>query len=969
MIRLNTLGTPTLQRDDGPTGAGATQRRPLAVLALLAVAGERGMTRDKIIAYLWPERSDERARHVLAQTLYALRRDSGAEVVLGTSDLRLNPATIRSDVAEFEAAVARGDADHAAALYGGAFLDGFYINEASDFERWAETERMRLRALARLAFERAARDASARLDHHRAVEWWRRVATLDPLDGPAVVGLIQALAAVGDRSGALRHASVYEALAHEELGVPPDAAVSALVEHLRTSVTPVSVRRDPEYWPHQSLTPSSLTLHDLTDGAGEAERDVPAGRRQVRGWPRRAVAPATAMVLALAALAALGARAILNGRASGAGAKTLVSAVGAVRDYSGSDSSGIARALTDMLATNLARVPNVLVVSNARIYEILGRQQRGGELAAQLSSAARQAGAVEIVEGTLFRHRGEVLRFDVRRVDLATGAIRKAYSVEGTDPFELVDRATAEFASDVSPGQAANLRIAEVTTRSLVAYRFYEQGLHAYYQQNDVPSARRLFLAAFAEDSTFAMAEYYVANCETLLGIPTAVDRFAHAARLADRSTDRERLLIRATAGYYWNEPSSRTSAESLATRYPAEPDGHFLLGQALTWGGDFLAGVPHLRRVVEMDSSSLRGASQGCRACNALDAMVTSYWLADSMAASERVAREWTRLQPGSPRAWAALSWLLSCQGRDAQARDAIRMSNQLTGTGDSWRTDVLAAIRGGDFAAADSILGRPGFDEREGDALWFQTLSLRYQGRLADALAITRQRRRHEPATSRAATMRLAEAIVLFEMGRFREAAAGFDVIAATPSFRPELAARIARDRAWNLTHAATALAAGGDIAAVARLADSIQYLGAMSNYGRDQRLHHYVRGLLLRTRGQLPEAAEELRRGIFSLTDGYTRNSYELARTLLALRRPADAIAILRPAFHGSLQGSNTYITHTELHETIAHAFDEAGQPDSAAVHYRYVVRAWAAADAPFRARWESARTRLAVLSHGN
>ena len=966
MFRLKTLGTPALERDDGQPGTGATQRRPLALLALLAMAGERGMSRDKLIAYLWPERDEERARHVLAQTLYALRRDlSGAEVVLGTADLRLNPDAIRTDVAEFEAAVARGDADRTAELFGGPFLDGFYINDAPEFERWLETERSRLSARARLAFERAARDASARRDPHRAVEWWRRVANLDPLDAQAAVGLMEALAAVGDRAGALRHARIFETLVGEELGATADSPVSALVERLRTSVTLAAVAASVQA-DEQSARDTTAPAPGPAGADPAREPAVLERRRLLHRLPLRAVMPATAT---LVALAAVGVRLILADRAGPAADQTLVSAVGAVRDHSGSDSSGIARALTDMLATNLARIPNVRVVSNARIYEILGRQNAVGELSAQLSIAARQAGAAEIFEGTLFRQRSGVLRFDVRRVDLATGAIRKAYSVEGSDPFELVDRATAEFASDVSSGQAASLHIADVTTRSLVAYRFYEQGLHAYYQQNDVHAARRLFLAAFTEDSTFAMAEYYVANCETLLGIPTAVDRFARAARLAERATDRERLLIRAMAGYYWNEPSFRVLAESLATRYPAEADGHFLLGQALTWGGEFLGGVPHLQRVVEMDSSSLRGASSGCRACNALDAMVTAYWLADSMAAAERIAREWTRLQPGSHRAWSTLWGMLLYQGHDEQARDAIRMSNRLQGTEDSWSTDVLAAIRRGDFVAADSILGQPGLDEREGDAPWLRAVSLRYQGRLQDALAVARQLRRRGAGGTGLAVPGLAEAIVLFEMGRFREAAAAFKGIAATSSLRPELGARIARDRAWNLTHAATALAAAGDTVAVALLADSIQHVGAMSVYGRDQRLHHYVRGLLLRARGQLPEATEELRRGIFSLTDGYTRNSYELARTLITLRRPADAIAILQPAFRGSLLGSNTYITHTELHEAIAQAFDEAGQPDSAAVHYQYVVRAWMAANAPFRARWEKARARVELLRQSN
>jgi tetratricopeptide (TPR) repeat protein len=348
------------------------------------------------------------------------------------------------------------------------------------------------------------------------------------------------------------------------------------------------------------------------------------------------------------------------------------------------------------------------------------------------------------------------------------------------------------------------------------------------------------------------------------------------------------------------------------------------------------------------MDSSSLRGASESCRACNALDALVNAYWLADSMAAAERIAREWTRLQPGSPRAWSVLQAQLMYQGREEQARDAMRMVSRLQGTESYWPREFLTAIRRGDFVTADSILRRPGIEH--GNTLWFSTLSLRNQGRLQDALVAAREMRLSQRGATAAGVVSLPEAIVLFDLGRFKDAAAAFDVIAATPSVEGETSERIARNRAWNLTHEATALAAAGDSAAVRLLADSIQRVGAQSMYGRDQRLHHYVRGLLLRARGQLPAAVDEFRRGIYSLTDGYTRNSYELARSLLALHRPDEAIAVLRPAFNGSIQGSNTYITHTELHELIAQAFEQIGQPDSAATHYRYVVRAWASRTRP-------------------
>ncbi len=980
MIRLKAFGTPTLRCDETPLGPGATQRRPLALLALLAVAGERGLSRDKLIGCLWPEREEERARHVLAQTLYALRRAlPGAEVVLGTSELRLNPEAIRSDVTEFESALAAGDVEQAAALYTAPFLDGFYLNDAPEFERWAERERVRLAQRARAALERAARQAAARGDAQRAVEWWRSLARLDPLDARAALGLMEALAAAGDRAGALQHARVHEVLLREELDVAPDPAVSALAERLRTSAPPAVREARPADPPAPGEAPGApaVAAAPATTAPPGATPAVEVGARPMGGEvaqgsarPRQALARRRVVVSVATSLVVLvpSALTILAHRTGAAPGGLPVVAVGAVRDYSGEDTSGMARALTDMLSTNLARLPNLRVVSNARMYELVGQTRAAGERAAQLAGAARQAGAGEIVEGTLYRLGSGVIRFDVRRVELATGAIRKAYSVEGADPFELVDRATGEIAGDLGPEPPAALHVADVTTRSLVGYRFYEEGLQAFYQQNDLAGARRLFLAALGEDSTFAMAEYYAANCEYLLGIPSGEDRYVRAARLAERATERERLLIQAMAADHWNRPSYFAMAETLAARYPTEPDAHLALGQGLVWAGDFLASVPHLRRVVAMDSLSLRGATISCRACEALNLIVIAYWLADSIPAAERSAREWTRLQPGSRRAWGTLAGMLVYGGRDLQAREAIRMERRLEGSEVSlWQIEVIMDLRSGDFAAADSILERRMREEPASEAAWYRTFSLRYQGRLREALALAR-RMPKEPGVAPPSSGAVAEAIVLADMGRSREAAQAFEGIAAAIGGRPELRARAARDQAWNLTQAATALAAAGDTATVARLAERVRQLGAMSLFGRDPRIHHYVRGLLLRARGKLPEAAAEFRRGIFSLTDGYTRNSYELARTLLALHRPAEAIAVLQPAFRGSMQGSNTYITHTELHELLGQAFEAAGQPDSALAHYEYVARAWAGADPPLRARGDRARARLGALRAG-
>ncbi|MFL5418958.1 MAG: hypothetical protein ACJ78Y_23370, partial [Myxococcales bacterium] len=74
---------------------------------------------------LWPDSDEEKARRVLAQTLYSLRRDLGAEeLIVGTTDLRLNTEMVVTDIGEFSALVERGDLRRAASIYCGPFLDG-----------------------------------------------------------------------------------------------------------------------------------------------------------------------------------------------------------------------------------------------------------------------------------------------------------------------------------------------------------------------------------------------------------------------------------------------------------------------------------------------------------------------------------------------------------------------------------------------------------------------------------------------------------------------------------------------------------------------------------------------------------------------------------------------------------------------------------------------------------------------------
>jgi DNA-binding SARP family transcriptional activator len=80
-------------------------RRRLALLARLAPSGDRGVSRDELLASFWPESDADAARHSLDQVLYEMRRAPGASLVTGTGTLRLDPSVIGSDVADFASAL------------------------------------------------------------------------------------------------------------------------------------------------------------------------------------------------------------------------------------------------------------------------------------------------------------------------------------------------------------------------------------------------------------------------------------------------------------------------------------------------------------------------------------------------------------------------------------------------------------------------------------------------------------------------------------------------------------------------------------------------------------------------------------------------------------------------------------------------------------------------------------------------
>src|SRR5947209_10750059 len=232
------------------------QPRRLALLAYLAAASPQGFNRrDTRLARSWPEVDQEHARAALRQGLHVVRDALGADAVAsrGDEEIGLDFAQVSCDVAAFERALRIGQLEEALDLYRGALLEGFFISDAPEFERWLETERARLQQAAAGAARALAERSESVNDLTRAVRWTRRSIVLAPSDEGLVRRLIALLDRQGDRASALEAYEVFARRVAAEYDAEPAAETRVLVAagRARVRAEPAAAPPEVDSPPHQ----------------------------------------------------------------------------------------------------------------------------------------------------------------------------------------------------------------------------------------------------------------------------------------------------------------------------------------------------------------------------------------------------------------------------------------------------------------------------------------------------------------------------------------------------------------------------------------------------------------------------------------------------------------------------------------------------------------------------------------------
>ena len=553
---LKLLGCAALERDGVPVSGRAVHRRRMALLAVLAAARGRMVGRERLIGYLWPDHPGDAARHLLSESLYILRKTLGDDAFVAAGDeIALDPGVVGSDLHGFLAAL---DADHpeqAVALYAGPFLDGFYVSEAPDFERWAEQERDRLSRAHARALEALAESAEADGQPLRAAEWWKRLAREDPYSSRVALRVMQALEAGGERAAAVRHASVHAALVREELGAEPDAEIESLARRLREAPRAAPVEAPvlaPAASSSSSRTAVAAAPAESVAGAAVAEppraatvevfttapaTPVPAAGPRRRWTPGRVRVAGTLAAVALAAVLFFVFR---RPGAAGLDASTYI--VLPLAQRSGPGANVLSPDQAELLLHDaLSRWTDVRLVDAQRARDLMTRHGPPGTLS-QARRIAEDAGAGRLVWGEI-TPLGDSVAVRAALYDTNGGGSLAERTVRiGRDLGGVTQRIGTLAAALL--GRAGSVD-GDPGTTSLAAWQAYQAGRLAMGRW-DLSRARDELARAVALDPAYASAHLWLAQAMAWSGDPVPSEWKEDAARAAADSahlSPRERAL------------------------------------------------------------------------------------------------------------------------------------------------------------------------------------------------------------------------------------------------------------------------------------------------------------------------------------------------------------------------------------------------------------------------------------------
>ena len=539
-FHLRLFGSPSIA-DDGAGGTLLTgrvaQRHRLALLALLTMAPGQRLSRDKLIAYLWPESDPERGRNLLKVSSYVIRTALGEGALISEGDdLRLATDVVRVDAADFETALTRADHAQAVLLYRSPFLDGFFLNDAPEFEQWADRERARLAVRFSKALEALAEEADANRDFSRAAEWWGVRATQDPYDSRVAVRLMRSLDASGNRAGALQHGTLHQRLLQEQFGISAAPEIAELAERLRREPSePLAFDRREASGSEQPPEPGAQPVEPA--GPAREATAVHGGIQPKRTWRVGWRARWTGLIALAAVVFVVGA--LWRNQLVGSRHDRSIAVLPFIDLSPVGDNEYFSDGLTEEILTGLSAVPELRVISRTSAMHYKGTDK-------SLRQIAQELNVGHILEGSVRRNGGRV-RISAQLIDARTDEHLWAqnYDSDLPDMLRVQEQIAREVvrALEVELGQRGNTALVRRGTSDSEAYEHYRRGRYLWNTRTKEGHERAIdyYRRAIERDSSYAdayagMADTYLTAHHLNLSSLSEADLYSRATWAAERA-------------------------------------------------------------------------------------------------------------------------------------------------------------------------------------------------------------------------------------------------------------------------------------------------------------------------------------------------------------------------------------------------------------------------------------------------
>jgi TolB-like protein/DNA-binding SARP family transcriptional activator/lipoprotein NlpI len=637
MYEFRVLGSLDLRGPDGEKVLSVlAQPKRAALLAYLAVATPLGFhRRDKLIGLFWAERDQEHARAALRKALHQLRRSLGENVLASQGDdaVGLAEGAVWCDAVAFGEALGAGQPEEALDLYRGDLLEGFYIPEAPEFERWVDSERERLRGLASEAAWSLAEREEAEGTIVLAASWARKAVSYAPDDEGSFRRLLALLDRVGDRAGAIKEYEAFTRRLGDEYEAQPSPETQALIAAIREREAAIAGAVKAIERPAAELVPEQAP----EAAEGTAQR---ASKRK-RRWP---VLTAAATALVLAGLTWY----FVSGSSSDLVVWDRSIAVLPLENLSSDpEESYFADGIHGEIVSQLGKIADLRVISRTSVMEYKGRTSNVRDIAAEL-------GVANILEGTV-RRSGDRVRITLQLVaaERDEQLWSERYDRHLTDIFAI----QADVARQVVSALQAALtpeelqRVASTPTENVRAYEYYLLGLEYWRRglmEEDLLAAAEMFEQAVALDPGYAAAWARLSMVPVLLHW-TFYRRFDyHGAREAlDRAVHLEPngLETRLAQGYYYYyglREYDRALEEFRAAleNHPSNAEVIALIGYLQRRKGEWEKSLTTLERALELDP----------RNAGTLTNQALSYYLLGRYQEAERYFDRSLALVPDQP-------------------------------------------------------------------------------------------------------------------------------------------------------------------------------------------------------------------------------------------------------------------------------------------------------------------------------